>query len=169
MVRAVGKCYRCGGAVMPNQAARVADVVSNPYSPSGFTTARRIVHRGECEAIVRSRVSLGATVEEGVPPMANTKEAPADEWGDPLDVPEPEYTTWDESGPIEGTVVGETEIQTVHGPRWKLILDTADGEVGVWRSSFLTRAFDGIKVGSEVRIVPDGKKGNEKQFKVYVR
>lgn len=59
--RMVGKCYNCQGAVDAFAARHVADVftMQGRDGRDHVRTVNRLVHRGRCEAELRTRLSFG--------------------------------------------------------------------------------------------------------------
>lgn len=85
--------------------------------------------------------------------------------------------TWDFKTRKEliGVYKGTHEAVTKYGPKTVYDLEDKDGkQVSVWESAQIKRGFDGLEIGTEMRIVYQGK-GESKSgqpvnlFKFYLR
>ncbi len=77
-------------------------------------------------------------------------------------------TTWDQKQPLEGTYqYKKTDIGPNNSNMY--MIDTDDGQVGVWGSTVIDSKFEQIQPGVKVRIEFDGmKKGRTgNQYKDY--
>lgn len=82
--------------------------------------------------------------------------------------------TWDKKEPVQGLLV-DKKTNVGDNASNLYVIETADGNIGVWGSAVLDTKFSNIKVGTEVKVEFVGKVTNPKtkreynDYKVYSR